>query len=264
MAPALRSPMASRSPLASRTNFEGLQSPVSVVSCPETFIDIPTGHDVDRLLQSWPVADGCLRCRVTRERSKNLLELYVEEGNVFVLSAVRTGNDWHISEQKGGSTKAYIATVTTQKDGSTFTCGRAKAGDELLYVRHEATEGSGDMPELNMIQVGQAVDLDASPSVLANAGHAPKLGQQPHNAGVAILESRLPKWNGRTKTYELQFHGRAKLASARNFQLVHRGGQRERPVLLYGKLDDDVFALDFAHPLSILQSFAIVLTTWKW
>jgi hypothetical protein len=34
--------------------------------------------------------------------------------------------------------------------------------------------------------------------------------------------------------------------------------------LLYGKMEEDEFALDFAFPLSLLNAFAIVLTTWGW
>ena len=81
---------------------------------------------------------------------------------------------------------------------------------------------------------------------------------------VAILESRKPKWNSRTETYELPFGGRANWASARNFQVVERGGPSDKVVLLYGKMEEDEFAMDFAHPLSILNAFAIVLTTWDW
>ena len=35
-------------------------------------------------------------------------------------------------------------------------------------------------------------------------------------------------------------------------------------MLLYGKMEEDEFALDLAHPLSLLHAFAIVLTTWGW
>ena len=80
----------------------------------------------------------------------------------------------------------------------------------------------------------------------------------------AVLESRRPKWNPRTETYELPFSGRANWASARNFQLVERDGVKDHAVLLYGKLEEDEFALDYAHPLSMLHALAIVLTTWGW
>ena len=48
-----------------------------------------------------------------RSRDKKLLELFVEEGHVFVLSATRQSKDWLISEAPGGSAKAYVARVRT-------------------------------------------------------------------------------------------------------------------------------------------------------
>mgnify|MGYP006219382057 FL=1 len=77
--------------------------------------------------------------------------------------------------------------------------------------------------------------------------------------------TKLPKWNGRTQSFELAFHGRAKLASERNLQLVHRFPQgkeregKERLMLLCGKLEEDEYALDFAHPLSPVHAFAFFL-----
>ena len=82
--------------------------------------------------------------------------------------------------------------------------------------------------------------------------------------GVIILESRRPKWNPRTETFELPFGGRANWASARNFQLINREGPNDRAVLLYGKMEEDEFALDFSYPLSPLHALSIVLTTWGW
>ena len=45
---------------------------------------------------------------------------------------------------------------------------------------------------------------------------------------------------------------------------AHSDQSSERVVLLYGKMEEDEFALDLAHPLSLLHAFAIVLTTWGW
>lgn len=34
--------------------------------------------------------------------------------------------------------------------------------------------------------------------------------------------------------------------------------------MLYGKMEEEEFALDFAHPLSPLHAFAICMTTFAW
>ena len=271
-----------------------MQSPQSVSDM--WCIDIPTGLDLptDRLLEPRRAKGGTLRCRVRRTREKALLELSIEEGNVFVLSACRQGKDWLISEQPGGSTKNYIARLRTGKDRS-FTCVRCRdergsESPELLHVRHSTEQLSDELPELNTMQLcltrpqqlssglvalgvdggdddgGPSTPISSPSGVLSSQlnrvyGHGARERCRPE---FAILESRRPKWNPRTETYELPFAGRANWASARNFQLIERDGQPDRAVLLYGKLEEDEFALDFSHPLSMLHALAIVLTTWGW
>ena len=46
--------------------------------------------------------------------------------------------------------------------------------------------------------------------------------------------------------------------------MAQRDGVPDRAVLLYGKMDEDEFALDFSYPLSVLHALSIVLTTWGW
>ena len=76
------------------------------------------------------------------------------------------------------------------------------------------------------------------------------------------------RWNPSTDAFELPFHGRANLASERNFQLVTalRGKvAADAPiVLLHGKLDEATYSLDFRYPLSPLHAFALALVTWGW
>ena len=243
--------------------------------CPEVRIDMGSAGqpDVDRWLEARDPKLGSLRCRVRRLRDKGVLELYVEEGNIFMLAAVKKGKDWLISEQQQQPlARKHIARVRTQKNRA-FTCERERyeksgAPPELMIVTHSTQQLSDDLPELNTMQLA----LPRAPLGLLDAPQGLLLSKMRRaiDAGtradedMAILESRKPKWNARTETYELPFGGRANWASARNFQLVDRDGAADRAVLLYGKMEEDEFALDFAHPLSMLHALAIVLTTWGW
>ena len=72
-----------------------------------------------------------------------------------------------------------------------------------------------------------------------------------------------------TDSFELPFHGRANMASERNFQLIVGNLNERQPanppvVLVHGKLEDDVFSLDFTYPLSPLHAFGLTLVTWAW
>lgn len=229
-------------------------------SCPEVRIDIPVGTepDVDRFLEQRAVAAGTLRCRVQRHREKNCLEMYIEEGNVFVLRATRKSSDWLIFETPlGTKERRHIARLRTHGKDRSFTCvrGRDEGGShppELLQVRHHTEQLSGDLPELNTMQIALPRPplglLDAPCGMLAMQLRRTIEERVPMPEDLAILQSRKPKWNPRSETYELPFGGRANWASARNFQLVERGGSSsgghsDRVVLLYGKMEEDEFAL---------------------
>ena len=225
------------------------QSPTGAGSSSgEWRIDIPgdAAPEVDRLLEARDQRLGSLRCRVRRIRDKGVLELYIEEGNVFQLAACKKGKDWLISEmQQGGMPRKHIARVKTNKDRS-FTCFRERydghsSPPELLFVTHATEQLSEDLPELNTMHLA----LPRAPLGLLDAPHGSLRGKMERvveqrtraDGDLAILQSRKPKWNARTETYELPFGGRANWASARNFQLVDRDGPADRAVLLYGKME---------------------------
>ena len=75
---------------------------------------------------------------------------------------------------------------------------------------------------------------------------------------LTVLEQRQPKLvDGQ---YSLNFYGRATVASVKNFQLVHEDNL-DHVMLQFGKVGKDVFTMDFQHPMSALQAFAICLTS---
>lgn len=80
------------------------------------------------------------------------------------------------------------------------------------------------------------------------------------------LKTKLPKWNKQTKSLVLDFSGRVKKASARNFQLCPKEGEGkgEHVFLQYGKVKKNHYALDFRHPLSPLQALGIALSVKAW
>ena len=69
---------------------------------------------------------------------------------------------------------------------------------------------------------------DSRPGQLAAVSRQVDAGSRVPD-GVVMVETRLPKWNQRTQTYELPFKGRANFASARNFQMIEVSGARLPP-----------------------------------
>ena len=97
------------------------------------------------------------------------------------------------------------------------------------------------------------------------------------------LRTKVPEWNEEMQSYTLDYNGRARLASAKNFQLEatpggglddlakpksqrrsRRSAAQAEVRMQFGKYDDDTFNLDYSYPLCGMQALAIALTTSNW
>lgn len=77
-----------------------------------------------------------------------------------------------------------------------------------------------------------------------------------------VLHNKSPHWNDGLRCWCLNFRGRVKLASVKNFQLVREDDEAERVVMQFGKVDTDAYILDFKPTvLTAFQAFAICLST---
>jgi len=76
---------------------------------------------------------------------------------------------------------------------------------------------------------------------------------------LASLKNREPKWNPVSNMYQLDFHGRATLASCKNIQLHVEDGDPHDVSFLMGKVEENKFNVDFKGPFSCLQAFAFTL-----
>eukprot|EP00761_Pharyngomonas_kirbyi_P006883 gb/GECH01006892.1/.p1 GENE.gb/GECH01006892.1/~~gb/GECH01006892.1/.p1 ORF type:complete len:406 (+),score=90.26 gb/GECH01006892.1/:1-1218(+) len=77
------------------------------------------------------------------------------------------------------------------------------------------------------------------------------------------FENKQPVWNKDIGAYVLNFNGRVRQASVKNFQLVQQGqdqnSQGNQVVMQFGKVTDDRFNVDFKKPITPFQAFAISL-----
>lgn len=85
------------------------------------------------------------------------------------------------------------------------------------------------------------------------------------NRGMYRMCNKPPKWsNGKRyvelNAYVLNFNGRAHKPSAKNFQLVEDKNENKVHLLL-GKVNKQVFNLDFEWPLSPFQAFGIAVSS---
>lgn len=80
------------------------------------------------------------------------------------------------------------------------------------------------------------------------------------NHGLMLLQNRPPWWNIELGAFVLNFGGRVKVASVKNFQLCERNVQDH--LMQFGRIEGrHAFTMDFQYPLSPLQAFAIAISS---
>ena len=88
---------------------------------------------------------------------------------------------------------------------------------------------------------------------------------------LLTFETKKPSWNEELQAWTLNFNGRVKMASKKNFLLVPNSKNEamdeefgaDTVCLRFGKVTKDRFALDYRHPISPFQAFGIALTTFS-
>ncbi len=82
---------------------------------------------------------------------------------------------------------------------------------------------------------------------------------------VAIMCTKAPEWDESIKAHTLDFQGRVREASVKNFQLVAYDHNADRAggelLLQFGKMEEDVYALDFTYPFNVEAAFAVALAS---
>eukprot|EP00918_Siedleckia_nematoides_P014405 GHVU01031276.1.p1 GENE.GHVU01031276.1~~GHVU01031276.1.p1 ORF type:complete len:388 (+),score=67.43 GHVU01031276.1:46-1164(+) len=94
-----------------------------------------------------------------------------------------------------------------------------------------------------------------------DTAHIANYGQEGRSRPTCCrrLVNLVPAWDPQLRAYSLPFFGRARLPSAKNFQL---GATRESDadiLVLFGKMDKDEFCLDFREPVNEVQAMGLAV-----
>jgi len=88
-----------------------------------------------------------------------------------------------------------------------------------------------------------------------------------HSMTPHVLHNKHPHWNEGLHCWCLNFKGRVKLASVKNFQLVHQEYENDLEgsiIMQFGKIGEDLFILDFNPTImSPIQAFGTALSTFN-
>ena len=88
-------------------------------------------------------------------------------------------------------------------------------------------------------------------------------------AQLISLRTKKPIWSSKHESWCLDFGGRVRRASKKNFMLVVEPGREDleeefganKTLLLFGKVTNERYSLDYRYPLSPVQALGIALTT---
>eukprot|EP00931_Biecheleriopsis_adriatica_P093811 TRINITY_DN67530_c0_g1_i1.p1 TRINITY_DN67530_c0_g1~~TRINITY_DN67530_c0_g1_i1.p1 ORF type:complete len:356 (-),score=31.35 TRINITY_DN67530_c0_g1_i1:14-1021(-) len=116
--------------------------------------------------------------------------------------------------------------------------------------------------------LGSSTPLGLTPtnSPMRNGGRSffPDLTPQEGSKPLQ-LRSKLPVWNTELEALILNFEGRSMLKSCpRNFIVIGESSNDDRPVFQHAKIADNTWCLDFKNPLSLVQAFALAMSSLDW
>jgi hypothetical protein len=203
--------------------------------------------------------------------------MYQQTGDIMMLSA---------KKRSGSKTTNYLMSLSANdmnRDGESF-FGKLRSnlvGTEFrMFGRGENPEkkkGIADTEvrqDLGIVLYEKNVLVNKGPRKMTVAIPDPSWVLRPKDEKEGVLErykdARLdnllllrnkdPVWNDNLKAYVLNFGGRVTMASVKNFQLI----DPDRPsevVIQFGKVDDNMYTLDFRAPITPVQAFLIALSS---
>ncbi|PIN12132.1 Tub family protein [Handroanthus impetiginosus] len=242
--------------------------------------------------------DSPVQCLIKRDKKNATFYLYLAlspslmEKGKFLLAArkYRSGahNEYIISldaDDLSQGSKAYVGKLRSDFLGTNFTIydsqaphSGAKPSSRRAGRRIASKQISPQIPAGNF-EVGR---VSYKFNLLKSRGprrmvcslmcpSSDEISEDPKTSTpeYMVLKNKAPRWHEHLECWCLNFHGRVTVASVKNFQLVAMKdqskpgakGDEETVLLQFGKVGDDTFTMDYRHPLSPFQAFAICLTS---
>jgi len=124
-------------------------------------------------------------------------------------------------------------------------------------IHHQSSSDPDPGPETNEeSSLFNGPKQDSKPSKLA------KKYSKGDYRGCRLLKTRQASWDTRIEAWTLDFKGRVKIPSKKNFLIVDPEDP-DHPYMLFGKVTKNRFSLDCRAPLTPLHGFFIALTAFS-
>jgi tubby-related protein 1 len=95
-----------------------------------------------------------------------------------------------------------------------------------------------------------------------NQGMAALVRQQ-REENMMHMINKSPVWNAELGAFTLNFRGRVKKPSVKNFQLIFQHDDKN-VLLQFGRVTDETFNLDVSWPFSLVQAFGLCLSSFDY
>ncbi|KAF8663761.1 hypothetical protein HU200_055086 [Digitaria exilis] len=239
--------------------------------------------------------DAPIQCFIKRNKKNSTFHLYLsltQGQGKFLLAAQRNRcglrMEYIISTRINLSRGSHIGRLKSDLTRTKFTiydcqpqyegvkvpssrCRRWLASKQMNQLVSTGLVDIGEVSyEYNLLKSRVPRRIHCSIQCPVDEGTAtdPEEANQPSMRSL-VLYNKLPRWHEHLQCWCLNFHGRVMVASVKNFQLIAPEGtgepwgvqDDETVVLQFGKIEDDVFTMDYRQPLSAFQAFAICLTS---
>lgn len=208
----------------------------------------------------WTPLKGCCKTSSENARSSSPRPFSQRRGEGVGASRKR-------GEKTEKSASTFPASSSPESFGGVASCSSACLAERLPHAR-ETVLGrfvfsrnlSGDFPrrmKATLLREGEASTTDRS-MYRSISLHL----QSQRECGVCadgefLLEPLPPTWSDSLGAFTQPFYGRALLPSAKNFQLTPQGGGDSAISFMFGKMEKDVFSVDFRDPVRIIEAAAM-------
>ncbi|GMF65201.1 unnamed protein product [Phytophthora lilii] len=182
------------------------------------------------------------------------------DGAVFNTHRTRLGRSASLSDRYGRQQQSRSMSIAERLRSFTL--------DDLDQRLELATDGALSWLDDDDVE-GHARSMRIKQARMRGE-RAASMGQIPYGAveqeeyekDLLVFETKQPSWNEQLGAWTLNFQGRVKVASKKNFLLVgtetnENGDEEEITALRFGKVSKTRFTLDYAVPLAPIQALAV-------
>jgi len=227
-----------------------------------------------------------MQCYI-RTRGGGNYELYTQDTDTLLCTATRRRQyDMSVcfsifaasTDNNGTASTTQVARLEKNYMGSQYTMYRfdGEQSIEIGAVQYAATFGKS--PRQMRVALPLVQELPEAIESTTSEGNIPQWAIQPwtpenkEDTMLAQVENpdpskamnlinKPPVWIESLEAYCLDFGGRVAAASVKNFLLSHPD-EMDKTLMLFGRTQDrQVYSMDYAHPFSPVQAFAIALSS---